>query len=837
MEYELEKNRAYQILKSRDADIMIGNVLRLYSMITPLLNEICIRFDNYTLHDINHSLRVMNYMCEIAGETILNKLSNTELVMIIASALLHDVGMRFSEEEATQIENNYQFSFYLEKNSGNKKLALQDFVRPIHGKRSYQFIMNEKSIKDLLCDTRLTSVGYYEDIALICQSHMENIEWINDNLKESFSSGDHFNSKYIALLLRIADYIDFDSQRAPQYLFEHKTLNSISQVEWEKHATICNIEKVDPNRNEIYFDIKCNDFHLYCKLMDTIEAMNKEITGCVSFSNTFSDGKYHLQIKNAIRLNIDTLGFSPERFSFSLDYYQVTNLLMGEKLYGERAYGLRELLQNSLDACSVMKEYYKKTDPTINYEPEVSIIYDFDAKKVIVKDNGTGMSQNIISKYFLTIGKSYYRSDEYEKLGYKTYPTGTFGIGFLSSFMLSSKVEVNTKYFGNGEQNSFLLEKDSKYICKLNESFSGPHGTSISLSMNEFQSVFYNMRILQEFIDMNFYRLDACVKVYKKNYEGITNVGRVMATRITNQLNIDLSEYLRDAECKAYIETSIEEFKVFDKLPSSLDDISYFVLLSKNNIQLVDPESLVDHVNKKCVVFRSAESFEALLTQAFDTSEGLCTYGFDVDELINYYEKCGFYVFSDDFDLYKANDQNDWWINSDEIFELQVCVLVDSSIDDVLLHDIIHRTKIRYLLDVDALSIDHTNGGYIAVSHKVVEGYNDDDCIVLGATRPTSYNAKVCYRGVSLNGIQLQIPSLTALVTEIRLATNILKGDFIPSVTRNNLTSAQIRVLSYAVGKAVHMYLLEELSDDEEICTALRRLIDKEYREDGIFLK
>ena len=66
------------------------------------------------------------------------------------------------------------------------------------------------------------------------------------------------------------------------------------------------------------------------------------------------------------------------------------------------------------------------------------------------------------------------------------------------------------------------------------------------------------------------------------------------------------------------------------------------------------------------------------------------------------------------------------------------------------------------------------------------------------------------------------------------MATNILRGDFIPSVTRSDLTSVQRQMLSYAVGKAIHRYLIELFSDDEEISEAIRKLIAKEYYEDNI---
>ena len=50
----------------------------------------------------------------------------------------------------------------------------------------------------------------------------EDFEWIEKELSNQSKKG-HFeiNSQYIAVLLRIADYLDIDEQRAPLYLYKY----------------------------------------------------------------------------------------------------------------------------------------------------------------------------------------------------------------------------------------------------------------------------------------------------------------------------------------------------------------------------------------------------------------------------------------------------------------------------------------------------------------------------------------------------------------------------------------------------------------------------------------
>ena len=48
----------------------------------------------------------------------------------------------------------------------------------------------------------------------------------------------------------------------------------------------------------------------------------------------------------------------------------------------------------------------------------------------MVMDNGSGMSIDILKKYFLNVGVSYYASDDYRLQDREYSPIGHYGIGF-----------------------------------------------------------------------------------------------------------------------------------------------------------------------------------------------------------------------------------------------------------------------------------------------------------------------------------------------------------------------------------------------------------------------
>ena len=80
---------------------------------------------------------------------------------------------------------------------------------------------------------------------------------------------------------------------------------------------------------------------------------------------------------------------------------------MGTKLYGDPEVALRELIQNSIDAC-LLRQAIEASWET-NYNPKVNVKYysSKDGEDILeVEDNGTGMDQHIIDAYYSKVGSS-----------------------------------------------------------------------------------------------------------------------------------------------------------------------------------------------------------------------------------------------------------------------------------------------------------------------------------------------------------------------------------------------------------------------------------------------
>ncbi len=286
--------------------------------------------------------------------------------------------------------------------------------------------------------------------------------------------------------MRLSDLLDFDAKRTPSVLYSHLFVrHPISIKEWGKHRAI---EAWTINSECIQYHAKCShpaieaSIHGFCDVIDNeLSSCNNIISGINDF-NRIQGKECSIKIpfkvdrsKVCTKKGIDgNPVYIYKETQFNLSKNQVIDLLMGTKLYGDPEVALRELLQNSIDACLLRSAL--ETSWNTPYTPEIHIKYftenDEDVLEII--DNGTGMDQNIIDSYYSKVGASFYKSSEFYDLksqsNAKFTPTSRFGIGILSCFMVADTMMVDTRrVYGsnsrcirtpcNSHQNGFSFRK------------------------------------------------------------------------------------------------------------------------------------------------------------------------------------------------------------------------------------------------------------------------------------------------------------------------------------------------------------------------------------------
>lgn len=129
--------------------------------------------------------------------------------------------------------------------------------------------------------------------------------------------------------------------------------------------------------------------------------------------------------------------------------------LMINSIYTNKEIFLREIISNASDAIDKLC-YLSLTDDKVGLEREdyrIRITVSKDDRTITVSDNGIGMTQDEAEKNLGVIAKSgSYKfksemdSDEAEKDDISII--GQFGVGFYSAFMVSDKVTVITRKYG-----------------------------------------------------------------------------------------------------------------------------------------------------------------------------------------------------------------------------------------------------------------------------------------------------------------------------------------------------------------------------------------------------
>ena len=155
-------------------------------------------------------------------------------------------------------------------------------------------------------------------------------------------------------------------------------------------------------------------------------------------------------------------------------------------LYSEHDIFIRELVSNAVDASQKIKTLSSIGEMKGDLgEMRIDIIIDKENKTLSIADKGIGMTVEEVDKYLNQVAFS--GAEEFlEKYKGQNEANiiGHFGLGFYSSFMVSSKVEVITKSFKENE-NAVRWECDGSPEFILEETTREGRGTTIVMHLND----------------------------------------------------------------------------------------------------------------------------------------------------------------------------------------------------------------------------------------------------------------------------------------------------------------------------------------------------------------
>ncbi|MGH9760101.1 MAG: HD domain-containing protein, partial [Blastocatellia bacterium] len=319
----------------------------------------------------------------------------------------------------------------------------------------------------------------------IARSHNLDLRFSADYLNSKAKLGarrDHgVHPAYLMSVVRIADYLQIQPKRAPAEVLQVRGLKSpVSRGEWSAHAAISDIHQEDDDPEAIWVEAAPQNVGTYLKLKYLLADIQRELAMCWAVIGEVYGPKEDLRRLSLsvrrIKSNLD----DTKAFSRTVDYIPVRAVietagpellkLLVRPLYGDRPeIGVRELMQNAVDACRELTAY-AAAHPNLGTpeltEQEADVVIALEEREdgtewLTVSDRGIGMTVDTILNYFLKAGATLRASDAWRKEfedqeGHtKVLISGRFGIGVLAGFLLGDEILVSTRHVSESRGTQF----------------------------------------------------------------------------------------------------------------------------------------------------------------------------------------------------------------------------------------------------------------------------------------------------------------------------------------------------------------------------------------------
>ncbi len=461
----LEDTVLWKVYKKRmSADMArTGWLEKVYQASAAYLKDVRQTFKNYTLHDEIHILNVLDAMGGLLGDCIEN-LTDAEMELLILAASLHDIGMVYTEDEIIfSLEDEEKCRDFLRENHpellGCEPKNWPEDIRQWYLRTRHPFRISEVLLhtewKNLFeeCPAEIVSKRC---ILAVCQAHGEKPEDLCTSQYLKYQEASEADPLFCALLLRLADLLDFDDTRAPRVLYSYVEDNEKSRAEWDKHQASAGFRyPQSPSVKELPYKARCKNPAVEHAVRKFLDWVDDELDNCARLQRyCYASWQKEFPFPRAVlRSEIESDGYMSGDFCLTMDQEKVLKLLMGENLYDNRDVFVRELLQNAVDATLLRSEM----DSDFVLEDARIDIWEWSDSEgnywFRIDDQGTGMTLGMLKRYFLQVGSSYYTSQELKRdlLDHEMrddfHGISRFGIGFLSCFLCGDYAEVSTLYF------------------------------------------------------------------------------------------------------------------------------------------------------------------------------------------------------------------------------------------------------------------------------------------------------------------------------------------------------------------------------------------------------
>jgi hypothetical protein len=416
----------------------------------------------------------------------------------ITRALKRELGHQPTEEELARAPHELELH------------ATRFVLRQLHAERASAIATSAftgAGNRHFLIDDEDLRSGYGEIAGRIAHSHW----WPVTALPDEFSSvlgrrpwaPDDWTVSPLrtACLLRAADASHLDVRRAPPFLRALRQPREESDPHWAFQARLA-VPSLANNKLEYAAGepFPPEDAGAWWLCKRALEVVHRELSDIDDLLSGQGQPRFAARgvaavhdpkrLSQAIRVS----GWIPVDTRIRVDNVgRLAQRLGGEALYGSGVSApIRELIQNGLDAVRARRILDDADDDWGAVQIELR---DGPDGELHVSDNGIGMPADVLTGDLLSFGSSHWDSDsilfEHPELLSKGFePTGQYGIGFFSVFVLTQQVTVLSKEYRAARADTMALEfregTDGPPLLRraANEEQIADGGTSVTVSLD-----------------------------------------------------------------------------------------------------------------------------------------------------------------------------------------------------------------------------------------------------------------------------------------------------------------------------------------------------------------
>lgn len=443
----------------------------------PVLGTIIKDYPHYSYHDHTHSESILSNIERALGNDNIEKLSPTDLWMLLHVAYLHDFGMVIADSKIREFWATAEFTSFLKEqmesedeeirraativysmdkeNLENNKcwpldvkaaviLLTSKYCRWQHGDFSRSYILDIKHTWDIdighnkLVKKRLVSL--MADISVMYTRSFEEI-FILHKETNGFSN-DYVHPRLVACLLRLGDVLDLDNGRFNPYgEVIYGKMPDDSKIHYGKHEST---KHVLVTKKYIEVEADCPTDEIFRETRRWYDFLENEINcmhlhwGEIAPDNL----SYPPKLRECrILRNGHEDSHKLTNLKFSISQKKAFEILEGSSIYKDKFSCIREIVQNAEDASKIqlwrdIKSGMYDSVNGVNREKVISgsllpgdipeWVYKIYSIKVTVEknernnavlsieDHGTGISSETL-KEICNVGQSYFQKKTRQK--------------------------------------------------------------------------------------------------------------------------------------------------------------------------------------------------------------------------------------------------------------------------------------------------------------------------------------------------------------------------------------------------------------------------------------